>query len=169
MMRDVKTLPLTPERLREVLDYDPETGAFKRRETPAGNVTSQGYIVIKVDQITYSAHRLAWLFVHGEWPEYFLDHIDGDKGNNKIENLRPATNGQNKAAQGPQSNNKLGLKGVSRRGDGFVAQIKSGQKKRWLGRFATAEAASAAYEAAAREMHGDFAFVIPPHTEGSAR
>ena len=86
-------------RLKEVLDYSQSTGVFtwKEREGKkvfnscfsgevAGNVNVQGYIQIQIDNVNFLAHRLAWLWVHGEWPD-LIDHLDGDRANNRLGNL----------------------------------------------------------------------------------
>lgn len=118
-----KSAKLTAERLREVLSYDKETGAFvwlvgSSSTGLAGAVagTSKSpdeYVKIRVDRRLYTAHRLAHLHVTGEWPPSLIDHEDHDKSNNAWGNLRVASvsqNGRNRA--GPQINNKLGLRGV---------------------------------------------------------
>lgn len=86
---------LTVERLRELLDYDPETGVFRWKEPRrkcrvgevAGSLRKDGYVKIQVDGRFYQAHRLAWLCVYGVWPSA-IDHIDGNRANNAIANLR---------------------------------------------------------------------------------
>ncbi len=162
------------ERLREVLDYDPETGVFawKQREgarkgwntrfagTRAGCL-SQGYVAVKIDGVLYLAHRLAWLYVHGEWPLQ-IDHIDTNRANNRFANLRLADTSQNGANRGPPRNNSSGFKGVTycaggKRRKRWQAAIKRGQRMFNLGRFATPEEAHAAYAKAAAEHFGEFA------------
>ena len=94
---------LNQEYLRKILTYDPESGHFKwnfnkgaRNKSPyAGTQTSYGYIKILIDQKQYFAHRLAWLYVHGHWPEGFIDHINGDKADNRLVNLREAKREEN--------------------------------------------------------------------------
>jgi hypothetical protein len=91
------TRTLTSERLRELVDYDTATGVFVRRQRPgrgacsgrvAGSLNKRtGYIDIGVDGCSYLAHRLAWLYVHGEWPACYLSFRDGNKANVAIANL----------------------------------------------------------------------------------
>ena len=102
---------LTAERLREVLDYDPDTGVFTRKVRTAssvkvgdvaGSLNGKGYIRIRVDGRLYFAHRLAWLYVHGEWPVDQVDHINGIKNDNRI--VEPARGDQcRKPAQSAQT------------------------------------------------------------------
>lgn len=160
---------LTAERLREVLLYEPETGAFFWREKPsknatrsargqiAGNLGEFGYRRIRLDGRTYSAHRLAWFFVYGEWPAQMVDHINGQKDDNKISNLRVASRAENRA-NAVQRNRTLKFpKGVRKNGNGFGAMIGVDKKQIWLGTFPTVELASAAYLAAAKKYFGEFA------------
>jgi hypothetical protein len=155
---------VTADRLREVLVYDPETGEFRWRidrnnvvaGTLAGSTTSAGYISIRVDGIPHQAHRLAWLYVHGEWPQRLIDHRNGVTSDNRIANLRPATrtqNGQN--IQGPRVDNASGFLGVSwsARCKRWRAAIRVDGDKRHLGYFDTPEEASAAYLTAKAEHH----------------
>jgi hypothetical protein len=95
---------LNKERLDELLDYSPDSGLFtwkvNRRGKAksgciAGSKNGQGYILIKIDGKFYFAHRLAWLVTHGTFPINMIDHIDGNRENNKINNLREATAEQN--------------------------------------------------------------------------
>jgi hypothetical protein len=102
---------LTAERLRELLDYDPETGRFIwRKDHPtakhikagsvAGTKNGRGYWVIGVAGAKYVAHRLAWLYVTGEWPAHLVDHENGDRLDNRFANLREATDSQNNFNRG---------------------------------------------------------------------
>ena len=132
---------ITPDRLREVLNYDPQTGGFtwkydprkprnwntRRAGKPAGGPqeSNEGklYHVIRVDDVLYMAHRLAWLYVHGAWPSDRLDHEDGDGLHNWIDNLRPATQAQNTFNRGVQSNSRSGHKGIQKRGDSYRVRV----------------------------------------------
>ncbi len=174
MTRKEKQSGLTAEWLREV----PETGAFLWKISGFGRTMGKvlgtriwsGYLIMKVDGTVYYAHRLAWLYVHGEWPNGNLDHIDSDKSNNAIANLRIATSAEN-AARRPTLRTIAPSRGVFPHGVGFVARIHFGGKRHYLGYFPTAESAKAAYEAKAKEIHGKFAHQEPEKTasEGTWR
>lgn len=156
---------LTAARLRELLHYDPETGVFTRltrsawnvvRGSNAGTVTRQGYIQISVDGRSYLAHRLAILFVRGEFPECEVDHIDGVKSNNALLNIRCVdlfVNHQN--IRSAHKDNKTGFLGVSFRKDvgKFSANIYSNSRNVPLGWFETPQEAHAAYVEAKRRLH----------------
>lgn len=126
--------PLTAERLREELDYDPLTGIFTRRISfrmavigdVAGTATNGGYLKMSVCGEEYLAHRLAFLWMTNDWPKYHVDHIDHDRSNNRWVNLRDvplAINNQNTPKTG--KGNKLGLAGVVQAyGGRFAAYIK---------------------------------------------
>ena len=154
---------LTAERLREVLNYDAETGIFTwlartRNRVAVGDVAGSpdryGYLRIKIDGRIHSAHRLAWLYVHGEWPKDQLDHINGIRTDNRITNLREATNAENgHNRRKPHSNNTTGYLGVKRDRGRFQALIRLDGKQRYLGLFDTPEAAHAAYLEAKRRLH----------------
>jgi hypothetical protein len=154
---------ITAERLRELVHYCPETGVFTHLQSrgrvrpgiPAG-CPSNGYIVIRLDKVLYGAHRLAWLYVHGHFPNADTDHIDGNKSNNRINNLRDvdrSTNLQNQKRASTR-NKSTGLLGVNKRENGsFRAYIKINGKIVSLGTFDNAEDAHEAYLSAKREHH----------------
>lgn len=159
---------LTAERLRALLCYDPETGHFTRRVRAnnltkvgerAGSINPKGYEMIGVDSRAYQAHRLAWLYVYGEWPPSELDHADNDRSNNAIANLRLASRKENCFNQGKRRHNTSGYKGVSwHAGIGkWRARIAVENGRRHLGFFASVEDAAKAYELAALKFHGEFA------------
>lgn len=155
----------TAERLRELLDYDQTTGVFtwsKNKPPPkqgrnlaghiAGTIGDRGYVKINIGGSIFRAHRLAWIYCNGDdgVPEQ-IDHIDGDKLNNRISNLRPATqaqNNQNRAHQrGPNSLGASFVKGKWR------ARIKVNGKGIFLGHFNSKEDAHAAYAKAKTLYH----------------
>jgi len=154
---------LTAERLREVLHYDPETGLFYRkiddRRWKAGSQCgsihkSIGYVYITIDGFSNTGHRFAWLHFHGAWPEGDIDHIDGNRSNNRISNLRDVshqTNMQNRKTA--QKDNSTGFLGVSPRRGGYRATIKVGKKQIYLGHFQTPEEAHHAFLVAKRLHH----------------
>ena len=159
---------LTQERLKAVLDYDSTNGLFNWRVSNNGRIRvgqragslkpPLGYVQIKVDRVLYAAHRLAWLWVHGTFPENHIDHIDGDHANNRLANLRDVPVGINaqNLRRARSNNESTKLLGVSRRNKtrgGFQARIRFEGKEKRLGTFPTAEQAYAAYVAAKRELH----------------
>jgi len=122
----------------------------------AGSVGINGYRKILIDGVTYSEHRLAWLYMTGEWPEQHLDHINMIKNDNCFANLRKASYVENQG--NIAGRNKTGFKGVSKTKSGkFTAYINDIGKNRSLGRYDTAELAAEAYMSAARDYFGDFA------------
>lgn len=156
---------LTADRLRELLSYDAETGIFRWRMArgssakagdAAGRRESLGYIQIGVDGRRYMAHRLAWLATHGEWPQGEIDHINGDRDDNRLTNLRQATRSQNlQNLRRARSDSRSGLLGASwdAASGAWKGQIQVEGKKKHLGLFDTAEAAHRAYLAAKAELH----------------
>jgi hypothetical protein len=160
----------TQERLKELLEYSPDTGLFFWRQDRGGRragdiagCKKRTYIVISVDDRVYRAHHLAWLYMTGEWPEPFVDHRDLNKHNNVWDNLRLATKSQNMANVGVIKSNASGFKGVSRYlagekyGKPWQACICVNNKSKHLGHFATKEEAHAAYCDAASKIFGEFA------------
>lgn len=155
---------ITAQRLRELLSYDQDTGLFTRLShgrgrrpaegRPAGCKTDRGYIHIHVSGRIYKAHRLAWLYVNSEWPDGDIDHIDGDKTNNRINNLRSVSTSVNMQNQrSAQKRNASGFLGVTVHGGRFEASIKLNGKNIYLGSYATPELAHDAYLAKKREIH----------------
>ena len=147
---------ITQDELKQLMEYNPETGNLiwkvsrgkSKVGKVAGRTTAEGYIQIGIYGNQYQAHRLVWLYVYGEFPEYAIDHIDGDKANNTISNLRICPrnmkdNGQNRKTH---KNNTSGYPGVHfvKQQQNYRASIMADGKKYILGRFNTAELA---YEA----------------------
>ncbi len=154
---------LSAARLRELLHYDPETGVFTRPGSiqrpdragkQAGHLTRKGYRYIKIGRVNMQAHRLAWLYAHGVWPQHDIDHIDGNPSNNAIANLRDVTrsvNCQNKKTATRFS--KVGLLGVCAKNKGWTASIYVDGRQCYLGIFSSPIEAHAAYIAAKRQHH----------------
>jgi hypothetical protein len=158
------TSALTQARLMEVVSYDPTTGIFiwkidgrwKVAGERAGFV-AHGYRRMTIDGRQYRASHLAWLYVHGKLPTQRLDHRDRDTGNDRIKNLRPCTHEQNMANRTVFRGTSSGAKGVYANGRQFMAIITAEKKRHYLGLFPSIAAAKAAYDAAAKQLHGEFA------------
>lgn len=158
---------LSHQRLREVISYDPLTGSFVWKQAtakwiqngaPAGSV-SRGYLTIRIDGLLWPAHRLAWFYVHGEWPKNDIDHRDLNRGNNAISNLREATRSQNLSNANKRSANTSGFKGVSfmKSKGKWRARIKIDRKEHHLGLFDDPKVAHVVYSEAAKRFYGEFA------------
>lgn len=156
------------EHLSTLLAYDAETGVFTWRIRPngrvpagsrAGSLNSGGYSQIKIGRRLYGAHRLAWFYVHKQWPTAEIDHIDGNPSNNAIANLRLATRAQQMANIKRASTNTSGFKGVSfhKKSSRWRAYISISGRPKHLGYFDSPERANAAYVEAAKAIRGDFA------------
>lgn len=151
--------------LKKILSYDSETGVFKwtgkewgkvKDGAVAGSFRTDGYARIGIMGKSFFTHRLAWFFVKGSWPINQIDHINGDKSDNRICNLRevsPSINRQN--MRKASLNNKSGLLGAHwhKRDKCWRATIVTGGKVKHLGSYKNAEAAHFAYLVAKRELH----------------
>lgn len=154
---------VTLERLKQLLHYDPLTGVFTRLvkvgNQPIGSIAGtprkNRYIQIQIDGDNYRAHRLAWFYVKGEWPEHDVDHWNTVRDDNRFDNLRPVTRQVNLQNQRKaQAHNKVGLLGVRKhKGGKFTSQIKVDDKAIHLGSFEKPEEAYEAYVVAKREKH----------------
>jgi len=159
-----KPIPLpSQKKLQELFDYrDGELYWKEKRSTsidlskPAGYVAKDGYRRIGIEGQAYQAHRLIWKYLCGKDPKEFIDHIDGNKINNNIKNLREATKQQNNHNRGPSKNNKLGIKGVSKSRNKYTAEIFINGKKKHLGMFFTIEEARLAREEAEKKLFKEF-------------
>ena len=147
---------LSAQTLRLQFSYSPQTGVFTRRgqTKPSGRIATKGYRQIALLGTRFMAHRLAWLYVHGEWPTDQIDHINQDKDDNRIDNLREVSNKQNQENVTMWSHNKSGRRGVrwhavQRR---WIAEIIQYKKKIHLGLFDTIIDAVAARIRAEREV-----------------
>lgn len=159
-------MTLLAERVRELLDYDSERGVFLWRVdrtgkakigAVAGALQSHGAIHIGIDGKVYLAHRLAWLWTYGEWPSS-LDHINGDRSDNRLANLRLATASQNSGNRVVGRRNRSGYRGVSwhKGKQKWIAQISRAGRTKFVGMYETVEDAAAAVEVAGAELFGEF-------------
>lgn len=157
---------LTQDLIKTLLNYDAETGVFTWKVKAARNVNigdvagfyRNGYCHITIKSKSYLAHRLAWLYVNGKLPDNLIDHKDLNPSNNRIDNLRLATYQQNNLNHGVNNRNILGVRGVC-----YVAHARKYKARavfngvnHYLGYHDTIEQASAAYQAFAKEHHGEF-------------
>jgi HNH endonuclease len=149
---------ITALRLRTLLIYSPETGKFTRRLSgnEMGWLDPRGYWRLQIEDVRYWAHRLAWFYVTDEWPTLDIDHINGDRSDNRWTNLRLCTMSENLCNRGAQKNNTTGLKGVSRMRSKFQASIAFNGDRRHLGTFESATEAHRAYCQEAIKLHGKF-------------
>lgn len=178
-----KDMPLlTRQEIQEFVEYNPETGIFvwkprdlkwfksfkgwstwngKNSGKVAGNINAYGYVQLCLNYKPYIAHRVAWVITYGEWPEDCIDHINGDKTDNRIANLRLADKFQNAQNRKIGSNNTSGVKGVHKNKNTgkWSVHIECNKERHFLGCFPTKEEAKAAYDQAARALHKEFASV----------
>ena len=154
---------LTATNIRELLDYDKETGIFtwkvdvaKNRKAGqvAGSLSTQGYVVLTISGKTYKAHRIAWLYVYGELPPSILDHINQCRSDNRIANLRLADavlNGKNRKP----NKGRVGTTGASfvKSRNRWIASIMVDKKRLHLGSFVNQADAIAAYAAAKEKFY----------------
>lgn len=154
---------ISPEQVREIFAYDPIVGIVLWRSPKAncvkigdraGNRRQDGYRSIEVGGKAYFEHRLIWAHVHGEWPLKHIDHINGDRSDNRLSNLREASVQENAQNRKRRSDNKSGFAGVSRHKDGkWVSSITVAQTSKYLGIFKTPEEARDAYLQAKATFH----------------
>lgn len=161
---------LTQEILKGILYYDENTGEFinktsrgrSKKGSKAGSIKKDsGYITISIDSKGYYAHRLAWLYIYGEIPNGELDHIDGNKTNNRIGNLRLCIHRNN--VFNSIKRNTTYYRGVTKNRSRYRARIQVDGNYIDLGTYNTPEEASMAYEIKAKELHGEF-YLNPKYT-----
>lgn len=160
-------LQISAETLKSSLDYDPDTGVFRRISNRqggfklgalAGYKHHSGYTYIKVNGKTYAAHRLAWLFHFGEMPEGEIDHINCDKSDNRISNLRLSDRKGNVCNVGLRNDNTSGVKGVSwhRECGKWVAYVRNNGIKIYVGMFSDLNDAANAVSEMRKRLHKEF-------------
>ena len=154
---------ISHKRLREVLNYEPETGIFRWKERisiritvgkVAGSITNNGYVEIRVFGYRTTIHRLAWFYMTGNWPDKDIDHINGVRTDNRWDNLRAVTrsiNLQNRRTAA--SHSTTGFLGVTRHQGRYRSMIRFNGKTRHIGCYDTPEQAYAAYVDAKRQHH----------------
>jgi hypothetical protein len=166
--RTPKKIDITIEELKSLVSYDPLTGEFTtlvRRSfrtwvgKRTGTTMCNGYIKITLGYRQYLAHRLAWFYTHGEWPQCELDHKNLIVSDNRIENLRCATDGQNKYNRKKSKLNTSGIKGVqwSKQRNRWQAVLRQNNKCIHCGFFHNIEDAKKAVRNKRVELHGEFA------------
>jgi len=158
---------LTSKELRKLLKYDSNNGQFtwlvdrsnKKAGSVAGTINKLGYRQICIDYRLYTGHRLAWLYMTGDWPVDCVDHINGVPFDNRWSNLRQATMSENQHNRSKSKRNSSGVKGVSlcKATGKWTAQIMANREYHFLGKFKSIEEAKASYEQAANNLHGEFA------------
>lgn len=152
--------PPSLELVRSLYCYDPETGkvtnsvniSSRARAGQEAGTKDNGYRKIQISGGQYGAHRIAWYLHYGEWPDKFIDHVNCDRSDNRIENLRLATVSENQINSRARPS-ALGLKGAYKVGNRYRSQF----YHQHLGYFDTKEDAHAAYIKRARELFGEFA------------
>ena len=152
---------LTQERLKELLHYDEETGIFTRKEkigrylkgSVSGSKHRKGYIQITIDSENYLAHRVAWMYVYGEFPKDQIDHINRIKTDNRRENLRLVNPLINCLNRGPKTNGKSKFKGVAKQGNRWQVCVNG----KYIGLFATEIDAAKAYDIHVVKVFGEYA------------
>ena len=149
---------LTQRKLLEILDYDQDSGLFTWRVGKfagehAGTMARDGYWQIGIDYSLYAAHRLAWLYVHGRWPTEQIDHLNHDRSDNRMSNLRETTHIGNGKNRSKQSNNVSGKTGVvwNSAKKKWEARIGGTSNRIHLGNFESFESACRAREKAERK------------------
>lgn len=162
----MKSTPPTFELVRKLLNYDPETGFLTWKvdrnngtrpgDRAGGLHVKAGYRNITIMNISWREHRIIWLWMKGEWPNHLLDHIDGNRVNNRWSNLRFATPLENSRNAGLPKDNTSGYRGVVQSRGRWKAQIKFNGRSKHLGVFDTKEEAALAYETAAKDHFGEF-------------
>jgi hypothetical protein len=149
--------------LKSILHYNPQTGIWTwlvdrgvNGLSQAGTKAGGKMHKIKIDKQGYSTHRLAFFYMTGRWPKDQIDHINNNHFDDRWINLREANTSQNCANQGCRKNSSIGLKGVTKNGAGFMAQINVRNKHFYLGTFRSTIEAHRAYAKAAKQMFGEF-------------
>ena len=159
---------ITQSELKELLDYNSETGVFTWLKSTtksvkvgsvAGGKNNRGYMRIGINKKRYLSHRLVWLYVYGYFPKYDIDHINNNPSDNRLCNLREATTPQNQHNVKMMKTNTSGIKGVcfDKNRNKWMAQLQVNNKRIRLGRFDNLDDAKLAIENARIKYHGKYA------------
>lgn len=153
---------VTAVRVREIFDYDPQTGFLTRKRKAQGLVAGYArpgvYRFTCIDGYRFLTHRVVWLWIHGEWPDGYIDHINGNPSDNRIDNLRIATVAQNTQNCRKLAPTVMGYVYVPRRKNTpYETRVHVNGKSMYCGRYATPEEAHAAYLKFSAQYHGEFA------------
>jgi len=157
----------TVEELRRRFNYDPETGIVTyavelsdykvHKGMVVGHRSGNGYLNVRINGLAYRLHRVVWALVHGQWPSSQVDHINGNRLDNRLANLRDVSHGVNqqnrRSAARSNSSGLLGVQRANSKTNPFTARIRVDGKSFSLGAFPTPEEAHAAYLKAKRQLH----------------
>ena len=168
-------LELTHERVREIIDYDPETGIFrwkvnrgpKKAGTIAGAINGSGYLVIAIENSSIRANRLAWFWMTGRWPSLEIDHKNQVKSDDRWTNLREATVSQNSANRKTKKRDLP--RGVFRQGSSYCAKIRRNGANIYRHGFSSPEEAQKEYLRLFSEIHGAEFYPTQPFSETEER
>lgn len=159
---------LLKRRLERLLDYDCTTGVFRwrvtrspgaKRGSVAGRLNAKGYLIIGVDGNRYMAHRLAWFYVYGVWPESELDHVNGNRSDNRVRNLRQCSRSENLQNACTRRDSQSGVKGVRwhQSKQRWQPRVKHQGKQLYLGYYRDMEFADLVAREARDKYHGEYA------------
>lgn len=147
----------SPERIAEVVAYDPQTGAITYRSGRGrgGSRTKDGYLQVRIGRRVFLAHRVAWVCAHGAWPTNQIDHRNGQRDDNRLSNLREATQAENNQNQTAHAGTASGEIGVTwhKRDRRWQAQIRIDGRLHYLGQYLNRDEAVLAYAKAKADLH----------------
>ena len=171
---------ITQDEVKKLLDYNPETGEFRHKKRAieyfstdhhmrtwntrfagkvTGTISAHGYVFLSIKNKLYTGHRIAFLIMNGYLPEQ-VDHINGDRSDNRILNLRPANNNKNQWNTKAKKGTKIGIKGVSearsRKLEGYRSRLTHNGKTYYLGVYTTPEEAGSAFNKKAEQLRSEW-------------
>lgn len=160
---------ITVSELKELINYDPDTGEIRwKKGRPgassgnlAGTLKPSGYVIVLIKRKLYRAHRIAWFYMTGEFPTKEIDHINGNKSDNRFCNLRLADKTQNNWNKKVRKDSKVGIKNVLYFPNfkKYYVRINANKQKHQFGPFDTIEEAAKVAEAQRAVLHAEFAHV----------